>query len=125
MLTVWIDDTVEQDKRVFEHMKEVGAACHDPENDDILAARAIREVVKAEVFPVRIHFARRIGSSTTQNRRNPGTLFDLIRCHAPALLSPAGPRGGWWGSSPGRRIFGRQRTSTPPSPGRPAGRRRN
>lgn len=82
MLTVWIDDTVEQDKRVFEHMKEVEAACHDPENDDILTARAIREVVKAEVFPVRIHFARRIGSSTTQNRRNPGTLFDLIKCHA-------------------------------------------
>jgi len=106
MLTVWIDDTVEQDKRVFEHMKEVEAACHDPENDDILTARAIREVVKAEVFPVRIAFARRIGFSTTQNRRNPGMLFDLIRCHAPALLPPAGPRRRRGGGRPGGGFLG-------------------
>ncbi len=82
MLTVWIDDTVEQDKRVFEHMKEAEAAGRNTAKDDIFTCRAIWEAVKAEVLPVRIPFARRIQSSTTQNRRNPGMLFDLIKCRA-------------------------------------------
>lgn len=82
MLTAWIDDTVEQDKRVFEHMKEAEAAGRGPAKDDILTCRAIWEAVKADVLTVRIPFARRIQSSTTQNRRNPGMLFDLIKCRA-------------------------------------------
>ena len=82
MLTVWIDDTVEQDKRVFDHMKEVEAVGRPSAEDDVLTCRAIWETVKTEVLPVRIPFARRIQSSTTQNRRNPGMLFDLIKCRA-------------------------------------------
>ncbi len=82
MLTVWIDDSVEQDKRVLAHMKEREAAGRDPADDDILVARAIWEAVKEETLPVWIPFARRIEFSTTQNRRNPGMLFDLIKCHA-------------------------------------------
>ena len=82
MLTVWIDDSVEQDKRVFEYMKEAEAAGRNTAKDDILTCRAIWEAVKAEVLSVRIPFARRIQSSTTQNRRNPGMLFDLIKCRA-------------------------------------------
>jgi hypothetical protein len=82
MLTVWIDDTVEQDKRVFEHMKETEAAGRDTATDDTLTCRAIWEAVKEETLTVRIPFARRIQSSTTQNRRNPGMLFDLIKCRA-------------------------------------------
>ncbi len=82
MLTVWIDDTVEQDERVFEHMKEAEAAGQSRREDDILTCRAIWEAVKVEVLPVQIPFARRIQSSTTQNRRNPGMLFDLIKCRA-------------------------------------------
>jgi len=82
MLTVWIDDSAEQDRRVLEHMKEREAAGRDPAADDTLVCQAIWEAVGEEVLPVRIPFARRIGFSTTQNRRNPGMLFDLIRCHA-------------------------------------------
>jgi hypothetical protein len=82
MLTVWIDDSVDQDRRVLEHMKEAEAVGKSPAKDDILTCRAIWEAVKAEVLPVRIPFARRIGFSTTQNRRNPGMLFDLIKCRA-------------------------------------------
>lgn len=78
-LTVWIDDTVEQDKKVFEHMKEAEATGRGPEKDDVLTCRAIWEAVKADVLSVRILSARRIQSSTTQNRRNPGMLFDLDR----------------------------------------------
>ncbi|MCT8338227.1 hypothetical protein FKB36_12200 [Methanoculleus sp. Afa-1] len=83
MLTAWIDDSVDQDKRVLEHMKEVEATGSLPtEEDDVLVCRAIWEAVKAEILPVRIPFARRVQFSTTQNRRNPGMLFDLIKCHA-------------------------------------------
>jgi len=82
MLTVWIDDTVEQDRRVFEHMKQIEAAGRNTATDDILTCRAIWEVIKEEILTVRIPFARRIQSSTTQNRRNPGMLFDLIKCRA-------------------------------------------
>ena len=82
MLTVWIDDSAEQDKRVLAHMKEVEATGRDQSEDDILTARAIWEAVGEEILTVRIPFARRIEFSTTQNRRNPGMLFDLIKCHA-------------------------------------------
>ena len=82
MLTVWIDDTVEQDRRVFEHMKQIEAAGRNTAKDDILTCRAIWEAVKEEPLTVRVPFARRIQSSTTQNRRNPGMLFDLIKCRA-------------------------------------------
>lgn len=82
MLTVWIDDSVEQDKRVLEHMKEVEATGPLSTEEDVLVCRAIWEAIKEEVLPVRIPFARRIQFSTTQNRRNPGMLFDLIKCRA-------------------------------------------
>jgi hypothetical protein len=82
MLTAWIDDSVDQDKRVLDHMKEAEAVGKSPAEDDVLTCRAIWEVIKAEVLSVRIPFARRIGFSTTQNRRNPGMLFDLIKCRA-------------------------------------------
>ncbi|PKL61018.1 MAG: hypothetical protein CVV31_13680, partial [Methanomicrobiales archaeon HGW-Methanomicrobiales-2] len=61
MLTVWIDDSVDQDRRVLDHMKEAEAAGRGPEQDDVLTCRAIWEVIKEEVLSVRIPFARRIG----------------------------------------------------------------
>ncbi|WP_067073145.1 hypothetical protein [Methanoculleus horonobensis] len=83
MLTAWIDDSIEQDRRVLEHMKEVEATGPLPtEEEDVLVCRAIWEGVKGEILPVRIPFARRVQFSATQNRRNPGMLFDLIKCHA-------------------------------------------
>jgi len=82
MLTVWIDDSAEQDRRVLEHMKEREAAGRDPAADDTLVCQAIWEAVGEEILSVRIPFARRIGFSTASNRRNPGMLFDLIKCHA-------------------------------------------
>ena len=83
MLTVWIDDSIEQDRRVFEHIRNHESKREQgPTPDDIQVCRAIWEVVGEEVCAVTIPFARQIGSSTTQNRRNPGMLFDLIKCHA-------------------------------------------
>src|SRR5690606_14334540 len=76
MLTVWIDDSAEQDRRVLEHMKEIEAAGRDPgsDDDDVFVARAIWEAVGEEILQVRVPFARRIQFSSTQNRRNPGML---------------------------------------------------
>jgi len=84
MLTVWIDDSTEQDRRVLEHMKEVEAAGVYRMEDDpaVLTCRAIWEVLEEEVLPVRVPFARRVHFALAENRRNPGMLFDLIKCHA-------------------------------------------
>ncbi|NLA39108.1 MAG: hypothetical protein GX882_06975, partial [Methanomicrobiales archaeon] len=71
MLTVWIDDSIEQDRQVFEHIKNHESKYdRGPTPDDIQVCRAIWEVVGEEVCEVTIPFARQIGSSTTQNRRN-------------------------------------------------------
>ncbi len=83
MLCVWIDDSADQDVAVLAHLKAAEAkeavGCDDP---DILVCRAIWELVKEQVLHVRVPFAPRVHFSTAQNRRNPGMLFDLIKCHA-------------------------------------------
>ncbi|NLZ30909.1 MAG: hypothetical protein GX885_09260, partial [Methanomicrobiales archaeon] len=83
MLTVWIDDSVEQDARVLEHMKRLEAdGPVEGDDPDVLVARAIWSIVKEHRISVRIPFARSIQFSSAANRRNPGMLFDLIKCHA-------------------------------------------
>ena len=83
MLTVWIDDSAEQDRRVLEHLKRVEAGAYRRGDDpDVLTARTLWAIVKQRRIFVRIPFARRIGFSNVANRRNPAMLFDLIKCHA-------------------------------------------
>ena len=83
MLTVWIDDSADQDRRVLEHMKEVEAAGPTPsEDEDVFTARAIWTVLKEATLHVSVPYARSIQFSSAGNRRNPGILFDLIKCHA-------------------------------------------
>ena len=83
MLCVWIDDSADQDAAVLAYLKATEAkesvAGEDP---DILVSRAIWELVKEQVLHVRVPFAPRVHFSSAQNRRNPGMLFDLIKCHA-------------------------------------------
>ena len=84
MLTVWIDDSQEQDRAVLGHLKvsEAGDSPAVDEDQDILVCRAMWVVLKGAVRRVRIPFAKRICFSAIQNRRNPVMLFDLIKCHA-------------------------------------------
>jgi len=84
MLTVWIDDSQEQDRAVLSHLKvsEAGDSPAVDDDPDIFVCRAIWEVLKGAVRRVSIPFAQRIGFSAIQNRRNPVMLFDLIKCHA-------------------------------------------
>ncbi|MBP2145460.1 hypothetical protein J2129_000914 [Methanofollis sp. W23] len=85
MLTVWIDDSLEQDERVLEHMKHAEvreAAEGDAEDPGLPVCRAIWEVVKEERLHVSIPYAEAVQFSVTANRRNPGMLFDLIKASA-------------------------------------------
>lgn len=83
MLTVWIDDSAEQDRAVLEHLKRTEASGPTRGDDpDVLTARALWSIVKQHRIFVRIPFARRIQFSNVANRRNPAMLFDLIKCHA-------------------------------------------
>ncbi len=84
MLTVWIDDSLEQDERVLRHMKEREAREDGGDGDDpeLPVCRAIWGILKEERLHVSIPYARRVQFSTTTNRRNPGILFDLIKASA-------------------------------------------
>ncbi len=84
MLTVWIDDSAAQDLAVLEHMKKVEARSPGGygEDPDVLVCRALWEILKEQRFHVQIPFSTRIHFSNAANRRNPGMLFDLIKCHA-------------------------------------------
>ena len=84
MLTIWIDDSTEQDRAVLEHLKRREAEDPDAAGDDgdVHVCRAIWEILKEEPVRVTIPFAHRISFSSTANRRNPAILFDLIKCHA-------------------------------------------
>jgi len=87
MLTVWIDDSAEQDERVLAHMKEAESRENggNGEDPDLPVCRAVWEVLKGERLHVSIPYARAVQFSATTNRRNPGILFDLIK--ASALLN--------------------------------------
>jgi len=84
MLTVWIDDSLEQDERVLRYMKEREAREDggDGEDPDLVVCREIWQILKAVRLHVSIPYARRVQFSATTNRRNPGILFDLIKASA-------------------------------------------
>ena len=84
MLTVWIDDSLDQDERVLRYMKEREAREDggDGEEPGLPVCRAIWRVLKEGRLHVSIPYARRVQFSATTNRRNPGILFDLIKASA-------------------------------------------
>ncbi len=81
MLSVWIDDSTEQDRAVLEHMKQVEARedADDSEDADLPVCQAIWRILKEERIHISIPYAERVHFATTANRRNPGILFDLIK----------------------------------------------
>ena len=83
MLTVWIDDSAEQDRMVLELIKRMEAGCDLREVvADVQVCRQIWSILKEQRIAVRIPYAMFIQFSSAANRRNPGMLFDLIKCHA-------------------------------------------
>ncbi|HOI14046.1 MAG TPA: hypothetical protein PLG75_09315 [Methanoculleus sp.] len=84
MLTVWIDDSLEQDARVLHHIKEREAREDggDGEDPDLPTCRAIWSILKEERLHISIPYATRVHFAATANRRNPGILFDLIKASA-------------------------------------------
>jgi hypothetical protein len=84
MLSVWIDDTTEQDQRVLDNLREHEAVEGEVPgcDDDVLVCQAIWDSLKGSPVTVQIPFARSVRFSSLQNRRNPNMLFDLIKAHA-------------------------------------------
>ena len=84
MLTVWIDDSAEQDGRVLEHLRAAESKLKRDVSDegDILVCREIWRILKESLVYVTVPFSERIRFLGFSNRRNPSVLFDLIKCHA-------------------------------------------
>ncbi|MDD1728309.1 MAG: hypothetical protein LUQ50_04465 [Methanospirillum sp.] len=83
MLTCWIDDTEEQDRKVLDRTlasaEEMPDATCDV-NEEVMVCRQIWNDLKP-VWVV-IPFARRIRFQSAENRRNPDMFLDLIRTSA-------------------------------------------
>ncbi|WP_052418843.1 hypothetical protein, partial [Methanolacinia paynteri] len=82
MLTVWIDDSADQDRAVLDHMKKVEAGEIKPNESAAEICRTMWDILKEDCLNVAIPFATRIQFLASSNRRNPAMLFDLIKCHA-------------------------------------------
>ncbi len=83
MLTCWIDDSEEQDKRVLDRTLCSAESLPDvssPESEEILVSRQIWESL-SPVWVV-IPYATKIRFQSAENRRNPDMLLDLIRTNA-------------------------------------------
>ncbi|WP_319580769.1 hypothetical protein [uncultured Methanospirillum sp.] len=83
MLTCWIDDSEDQDKRVLDRTLCSAENLPDvtgPESEEILVCRQIWESL-SPVWVV-IPYATKIRFQSAENRRNPDMLLDLIRTNA-------------------------------------------
>ncbi len=84
MLTCWIDDTEEQDARVLARILARDIALPEnleEERPEVLACRAMWELIGQQRFHVVIPFATRIRFQAAANRRNPEMLLDLIKAN--------------------------------------------
>ena len=82
MLTVWVDESKEQDDRVLN--RELDDATLPPQPDivrhEVLVCQQIWRSLSDKW--VIIPFAKQIRFSSSENRRNTGMLLDIIRAHA-------------------------------------------
>jgi len=84
MLTCWIDDTPDQDARVLARILARDQEVPDQgeeERPEVLACRAMWEIIGQQRFHVVIPFATRIRFQAAANRRNPEMLLDLIKAN--------------------------------------------
>ena len=84
MLTCWIDDSSEQDSRVLARILARDQELPGDTDDDrpeVLACRAMWEMIGQQRFYVMIPFATRIRFQASANRRNPEMLLDLIKAN--------------------------------------------
>ncbi|OPY42743.1 MAG: hypothetical protein A4E40_00314 [Methanoregulaceae archaeon PtaU1.Bin059] len=84
MLTCWIDDSPEQDRRVLARilLRDQEVPRHgDRESHEVRVCRAMWEDLGQQRFFVTIPFASRIRFQAHDNRRNPEMLLDLIKAH--------------------------------------------
>ncbi|HOT03976.1 MAG TPA: hypothetical protein PK069_07345 [Methanolinea sp.] len=85
MLTCWIDDSPEQDRRVLARvlLRDQEVPRHgERERHEVRVCRAMWEDLGQQRFFVTIPFASRIRFQAHDNRRNPEMLLDLVKAHA-------------------------------------------
>jgi hypothetical protein len=85
MLTCWIDESAEQDTRVLAAKQKKEQQDPDTitdESPELIACRAIWEVLHEQEIWVIIPYSERIRFHAISNRRNPDMLYDLIKSHA-------------------------------------------
>jgi hypothetical protein len=85
MLTVWIDDSIDQDSRVVTRIleKDVDLPTFEKlEREDLAVCRAMREILGDLRIYVAVPFGPRIRFQDTANRRNPEMLMGLIKAYA-------------------------------------------
>lgn len=84
MLTTWIDDSAEQDKKVLHRTLDAATALPGQETmlrTDLKVCQAMWDILFSTVWVV-IPYAHQIQFNSISNRRNPDMLIDLIRAHA-------------------------------------------
>jgi len=84
MLTTWIDDSAEQDKKVLHRTLDAATALPGTETilrTELKVCQAMWDIIFSPVWVV-IPYAQQIKFNSISNRRNPDMLIDLIRAHA-------------------------------------------
>ena len=85
MLTCWIDESSEQDRRVLTAKQTREMLDPDSfveETDELRTCRTIWEILHEQTIWVIIPYSKRVRFNAICNRRNPDMLYDLIKSHA-------------------------------------------
>jgi len=74
-----VDGSEEQDRKVYEHIKESELALNLPLDDDVLICRCIFDILGKELYKIKIPYIKAIEWTNIENRRNFPKFLDILR----------------------------------------------
>ena len=74
-----VDESPEQDRRVYEHIQDKESQIYEPLEDDILICRCMFELLGDELYVIKIPFAHSIEWRNIDNRRNFSKFLDIVK----------------------------------------------
>lgn len=74
-----VDESPEQDRRVYEHIQDKESRIYEPLEDDILICRCMFDLLGNELYIIKIPFLHSIEWRNIDNRRNFSKFLDIIR----------------------------------------------
>jgi len=74
-----VDGSEEQDKKVYEHIKDSELAPIQQIDDDILICRCIFDILGKELYKIKIPYIKAIEWTNIENRRNFPKFLDILR----------------------------------------------